>query len=118
MGISVGTMSSNTTKLTEFVEEAAHGGYQKINRLSMMHILSNIPTATLSIKYGTKGPTLSLSTACATGLSSIGEAYKWIKYGEAKNALAGGVEDVYNPTCLYSSIRLQAMSTKKYDSPA
>ena len=31
--------------------------------------------------------------------------------------LAGGCEDVYNPICLNSSIRLQAMSTRSYDKP-
>jgi 3-oxoacyl-[acyl-carrier-protein] synthase II len=81
MGVSVGCMSSNMTKLTEYLEEASTSGYEKINRLTMMHILANIPAATINVKYGLKGPSRFISTACATGLSAIGEAYKWIRDG-------------------------------------
>ena len=45
----------------------------------MLHILSNIPTGILNVKYQIKGPSLTVSTACASGLSSVVEAYKWIK---------------------------------------
>jgi 3-oxoacyl-[acyl-carrier-protein] synthase II len=69
------------TKLTEYLEEASTSGYEKINRLTMMHILANIPAATINVKYGLKGPSGCISTACATGLSAIGEAYKWIRDG-------------------------------------
>lgn len=110
-------MSSNITKLTEFLEEANTKGPELINRLTMMHILSNIPAATVSVKYGLQGPSGSSSTACATGLTSVIEAYKWIRDGDAESAIAGGVEDVYNSTCLFSSIRLQAMTTKQYEQP-
>lgn len=79
----------------------------------MLHILANIPGATLSVKYKIKGPMSTTSVACATGLASIGDAYKWIVDGDAEYAIAGGVEDVYNPTCLYSSIKLQTMTTRE-----
>lgn len=74
-------MSSNTTRLTEILEEVAANGYDKINRLTMMHILSNIPAATVTVRYGLQGPSSCVSTACATGLSAVVEAYKWIRDG-------------------------------------
>ena len=55
-----------------------------------------------------------MSTACASGLSAIVEAFKWIRLGEADVVIAGGTEDVYNPLYLNSSLRLQAMSSKVY----
>mgnify|MGYP002365695797 FL=1 len=117
-GVSIGCMSSNTTRLTEILEEAGPNGQERINRLTMMHILSNIPAATISIRYGLQGPSGCVSTVCATGLSAVIDAYRWIRDGEADAAVAGGVEDVYNSTCLHSSIRLQAMTTKQYQSPS
>ena len=110
-------MSSNISKLHEFTTESMGSNYLNINRLSMLHILSNVPAGTLNVKYGFHGPSLTVSTACASGLSSIVEAYKWIKLDEADLVLVGGCEDVYNPICLQSSIRLQAMTTKVYDEP-
>ena len=78
----------------------------------MLQILTNIPAATLGVKYKLKGPSLTVSTACASGLSAIVEASKWIMLGEADIAIAGATEDVYNPMYLNSSVKLQAMTTK------
>lgn len=83
----------------------------------MFQVLANIPAATLVVKYGIKGPSITVSSACASGLSAIVEAAKWIRLGEADVALAGATEDVYNPLVLNSSIRLQAMTTKSYEQP-
>lgn len=78
----------------------------------MLHILANIPGSTLAVKYKFRGPMSTTSVACATGLASIGDAYNWIAMGDADYAIAGGTEDVYNPTCVYSSIKLQTMATR------
>ena len=40
---------------------------------------------------GSKGPSLVVSTACASGTSSIGVAYDWIRLGRTRAAFAGGV---------------------------
>ena len=45
----------------------------------MLHLLTNIPVATINVKYRFKGPSLTVSTACASGLSAVVEGYKWIK---------------------------------------
>lgn len=37
----------------------------------MLQILTNIPCASLNVKYHFHGPSLTVSTACATGLSAI-----------------------------------------------
>lgn len=79
MGICLGVMSSNISKLHEFSMESIASNYVNVNRLSMLHILSNVPAGTLNVKYQFHGPSLTVSTACASGLSSIVEAYKWIK---------------------------------------
>lgn len=44
----------------------------------MLHVLSNMPTANVSIKYQLKGPSSTACTACATGCSAIGDSYRRI----------------------------------------
>ena len=56
VGLNIGTMSSSMSKITEFISAAATQGPEMINRLSMLHILSNIPGSTLAVKYRLKGP--------------------------------------------------------------
>jgi 3-oxoacyl-(acyl-carrier-protein) synthase len=47
----------------------------------MLQILTNIPAATIGVQHKFRGPSLTVSSACASGLSAIVEAYKWIKLG-------------------------------------
>lgn len=79
-GICLGTLASSNSKLLEMIEESKGNHYKNINRLSMLQVLTNIPVATLNVKYKLQGPSLTVSTACASGLSAIVEATKWIKY--------------------------------------
>jgi 3-oxoacyl-[acyl-carrier-protein] synthase II len=118
VGLAVGILSSNITKTYEFSMESLKNNYQNINRLSMLHILASIPTGMLNVKYKTRGPSITVSSACASGLSSVVEGYKWIKYGEADVVIAAATEDTYNPLTLNSSLRLQAMNSKVYEDPA
>lgn len=45
----------------------------------MLQILTNIPAGALNVLYGFKGPSMTVSTACASGLSALIEGTKWIK---------------------------------------
>lgn len=44
-------MSSNITKLTDILLDAGHKGFDKLNRLTILQILTNMPTANIAIKY-------------------------------------------------------------------
>ena len=83
----------------------------------MLHVLSNIPTALITIKYNVKGPSSTAVSACATGASAIGDSYRKIKYGEVSAMIAGGTEDCFNQPTIFASSRMQAMNTKKYETP-
>lgn len=84
-------MGSNLTKISEFVSESASSRFQNINRLSLLHLITSIPTGTLNVKYKTNGPTMTVNTACAAGLSAVIQAAKYIKYDGVDVMLAGGV---------------------------
>lgn len=47
-------MNSNITKLTDFLLEAGQKGFEKINRMTILHVLCNMPTANVTIKYNLK----------------------------------------------------------------
>jgi 3-oxoacyl-[acyl-carrier-protein] synthase II len=56
------------------------------SRLSSAAMLSE-----LGKTLQTRGPALMVSTACASGTSSIGVAYDWIRLGRVRAAYAGGL---------------------------
>lgn len=69
----------------------------------MMNVLNNMSAGNVSVKYRLGGPTLSPSTACATGSSAIAESLHFIRDGTVRFSdkvtamVAGGTEEVLNP---------------------
>lgn len=57
----------------------------------MLHLITSIPTGVLNVRYKTCGPTMTVNTACASGLSAIVQAAKYIKYDDVDVMIAGGV---------------------------
>lgn len=77
-GVNIGVMSSNITKLTDILVDASKKGFDKLNRMTILHVLTNMPSANVTIKYNLKGPSATASTACATGSSAIGDSFRLI----------------------------------------
>lgn len=52
----------------------------------------NMASSLISMKFGIKGPSLGISTACASGTNAIGEAVKMIRTSDINIVIAGGSE--------------------------
>jgi len=103
-GVNIGVLGSNIPGLAaSLVKVGAKGGYENISRLTMLHVLNNMPTANISIKYNFMGPSSTSATACSTGASSIGDGLRYIQLGEADVMVVGGSEESVNPTIIYAS---------------
>lgn len=102
--MNIGVLGSNIPGLAaSLVKVGAKGGYENISRLTMLHVLNNMPTANISIKYNFMGPSSTSATACSTGASSIGDGLRYIQLGEADVMVVGGSEESVNPTIIYAS---------------
>ena len=73
-------------------------------------MISNMAAGAISIKFGAKGPTLPVVTACATSTHTIGEAYRAIKHGYADAIIAGGSEASINELAMAGFINCQALN--------
>ena len=71
------------------MHESQASNYKNINRLSMLQVLNNIPAGTLNVKHKFRGPSMTVGTACASGLSALVEAVKWIRLDEADFVVTG-----------------------------
>ena len=73
----------------------------------MMNVLNSMSASNVSVKYGLRGPSLSPSTACATGCSSIAEAVNMIRLGFCDAMVAGGAEESINPVIIEACIKYE-----------
>lgn len=72
-------------------------GPRKISPSFVPSTIVNMITGHLSIKYGLRGPSISISTACTSGVHNIGHAARIIAYNDADVMFAGGAEKASTP---------------------
>lgn len=68
------------------------------SRISVFYVpmmISNMADGTISMKTGFRGANFDVTTACASGTHSIGEAFRKIKDGYLDVCLAGGTESTH-----------------------
>ncbi|GAB4351429.1 MAG: beta-ketoacyl-ACP synthase II [Immundisolibacter sp.] len=97
--------------------EAGHldylnGGPRRISPFFVPGNIINMVAGNVSIRFGLKGPNLSVVTACASATHSIGESARLIEYGDADVMLAGGAEMATSPMGIGGFAALRALSTR------
>lgn len=78
-----------------FCEEdrkCAQNGPKRVSPHFIPKLILNLSAGNIAIKHNALGPCISAVTACATGTTNIGEAYRAIRHGYADAIIAGGSE--------------------------
>jgi 3-oxoacyl-[acyl-carrier-protein] synthase II len=87
-------------------------GYRRITPFFIPMAIINELAGHISMRFGAKGPNISVVTACATGTHSIGDAFKWIQRGDADAMIAGGAEATICPLAVGGFNAMKALSTR------
>ncbi len=87
-------------------------GFRKITPFYIPMLIINEVAGNISMRFGAKGPNISVVTACATGTHSIGDAFKWIQRGDADAMIAGGTEACICVTGVGGFCAMKALSTR------
>ncbi|MEU9283625.1 beta-ketoacyl-[acyl-carrier-protein] synthase family protein [Streptomyces sp. NPDC048275] len=74
-------------------------------------VMSNAGAALISMAHGVGGPSLTLSTACASGSHAVGEGAQMVRAGSADVVVAGGHDAPLTPTEMMAMYRLGALAT-------
>ena len=98
------TMEKEVTKLNE-------KGFKRVNPLLIPMMIGNMASGQLAIKHKLHGYNTTITTACASGTHSIGDAYRMIRDGYMDAMLAGGSESSIKMLAISGFLGLHAVTT-------
>lgn len=110
LGVYIGTGIGGINTIVTEAKKCEEKGPDRVSPFFVPMMISNMASGSVSIKYGAKGPTLPVVTACATSSHTIGEAYRAIKHGYADAIIAGGAEAAINELAMAGFVNCQALS--------
>ncbi|CAI4223191.1 unnamed protein product [Auanema sp. JU1783] len=108
--VNIGTGVADLEAIGETSALIQKGQARRVSPYFVPRILNNLPAGYVAMKYGMMGGADSSSTACATGLHAIGNAFRAVRHGWAKSALAGATESCVNAVALAGFDRMRALT--------
>ena len=117
VGVNIGSGIGGLPMIEHTQKELLAGGPRKISPFFIPSTIINMISGNLSIKYGLKGPNLSMVTACTTATHCVGESGRLIEYGDCDVMVAGGAEAVVTELAVGGFAQARALSTRN-DDPA
>ena len=92
VGVFIGTGVGGLQTLEDQIWTFKEKGPRRVSPFMVPMIMANAGAATVSMRYGMRGPCETTVTACASGTHSIANAARVIATGRADVMLAGGAE--------------------------
>ena len=116
VGVEIGSAIGGADVVEEQRLILEREGAKRVNPASIPALLINMPGCFIAITHNIRGPVNASVTACATGISGIGEGMRRIVWGDAEVMLAGGTESAITPLTVSAFGRLTALS-RRNDTP-
>lgn len=127
MAVEDSALPTEHFKDTGIVIGSSRGGITTVERQIKRHRVSAylMPVTTISMaasyvaqRLGIRGYCIGLSNACASGATAIGEAYRLIRTGVLKSAIAGGADAPICKVCLMGYGASGVLSTRTSETPS
>jgi 3-oxoacyl-[acyl-carrier-protein] synthase II len=115
IGCNIGSGIGGLPMIEQMHSELTTRGPRRISPFFVPASIINMISGHVSIKYGYKGPNISVVTACTTGLHAIGLSARLIESGDADVMIAGGAESCVSPLGIGGFAAARALSTRNDD---
>ena len=89
-GVIIGSAGGGLSTQEENYRLVFEDQKKRVHPFIIPRMMHNAAASNIAKKYGLKGPTYSVSSACASSSHAITNAYNLIRFGEARVMLAGG----------------------------
>jgi 3-oxoacyl-[acyl-carrier-protein] synthase-1 len=115
-GLIMGSGGPSTRTIVEAADATREKGPKRVGPFAVPKAMSSTASATLSTWFKIKGPSYSISSACATSSHCIGNAAELIQLGKQDIMFAGGCEELdWTLSVLFDG--MGAMSSHFNDTP-
>lgn len=108
MGCGIGGTETWEEQTKIFLEK----GNRRVSPFFIPMLISNMASGQISMALNIKGPNFTVTTACASGTTAIGQAFRILQNGEADVMLAGGTEAPITPMAFAGFSAMKALSTR------
>ncbi len=92
-------------------------GPRRVSPLFVPMMMSNIGSCQVSIELGLRGPAITSTAACASGVLAVVDAIRFIRDGDADVMIAGGSESALTALSIAAMANMRALS-RRNDEPA
>ena len=115
VGVAIGSGIGGLPNIENTHSTYTKSGARRISPFFVPASIINMISGNLSIKYGYKGPNISIVTACTTGTHNIGESFRHIQHSYADVMICGGAEMASSPLGVGGFASARALSTRNDD---
>jgi 3-oxoacyl-[acyl-carrier-protein] synthase II len=118
VGAIVGTGIGGIKEIEEEHNKILSKGPRQVSPFCVPRLMANAACGNIAIQFGLRGPNFCVSSACASGNHSVGEAFINIAFGRSDVQITGGSEAAVTPIGLASFCAARSLSTRNDNPPA
>jgi len=111
-GVYLGTGFGGQGSIEEFCSAFFVNGKGRRSAIAIPKSMYNASSSNISIRFKTRGPNITVTTACSSGANAIGQASHLIRHGHAERMIAGGVDAPITPVVMDAWKEMRVLSTK------
>ncbi|MCC3766358.1 beta-ketoacyl synthase [Streptomyces sp. UNOC14_S4] len=115
VGVVVGVGTESKDTIVASVRKYIDHAYAAVSPLTVPRSMVNAPAAEIGIALGAYGPSMAVTTACASGATALGVARDLLLADRCDIVLAGGIEAPCHPVTSLSFSQMGALSTRLHD---
>ncbi len=114
-GVWIGSALGGVVYAERQYEAYQKGGLRAVHPMLALSVFGAASCCNVAIHFGVHGPSISNSNSCAAGAVAIGDAFRAVRDGVCRAALAGGVEAPLAPLTFGAFDIIRSMSTRNDD---
>lgn len=115
VGVLIGSGIGSIDTIEHEHQKYLERGPSKISPHFIPKIIINEAAGQVSIETGARGPATCVSTACSTATNAIGDAFRFIQFGDTDIMIAGGTESATTILGVGGFCALKALSQRNDD---